>query len=551
MTTLSKFDRNFQEGMIKTASVPAKSVSASKENYFNSIQKRYKPVFSIGIMVGALLILAGILGRSYLAIPELSSVAAQESPKELSFDALLPDSSQMARFEEQTPILFISKGQNKSEWDKLKQFWNEDTETVTNPITSQLVKRKVIKIKMPLGLNVVPNIPSENPMTLGKWELGKAIYFDPILSSDGTVSCSSCHAPETGFSDGRRVSLGIHMNKGGMNAPTVFNSVFNPLQFWDGRAASLEDQAQGPPQNPLEMFDGKGNAWHEAVKRFRANPTYNKQFLREFGHIPTRDAIAKAIATYERTVLIGNAIADRAAVAMRERVSEEESQNFTVLPKDYETVILKAYGNKDLHALTALELTGNLETDKNKIATVSKQISEGQKLFFGKARCTNCHVGESFTDYSFHNLGVGVIDGKLPPGSEGRFGAQPTGHKNPIDYGAFKTPPLRGLLASKPYMHDGKEKSLMEVIEFYDRGGNANEFLDQKMRDLDAELAYMKAKMQNKAWTAPPVKCFTRSGQPIIPFALHLTPEEKKSLEMYMRALESDPVDAVLLSPKK
>jgi len=147
-------------------------------------------------------------------------------------------------------------------------------------------------------------------------------------------------------------------------------------------------------------------------------------------------------------------------------------------------------------------------------------------LFFGKARCNQCHSGDNFTDNQFHNLGVGIKDQHRSADLLGRFAIVPLGHKNIEMIGAFKTPSLRGLLATNPYMHDGSEKTLEEVVDFYDRGGNVNDYLDVKMRNLEAEREARVA------------------GQPrIVPMKLNLTPEEKKQLVLFLRALQGDPVD--------
>ena len=460
-----------------------------------------------------------------------------------SLEWLVPDTSKMAPFAEQVPIAFVGRGQNAAAWAKLPKFWNTVEETAFDPVAGRNVTRKAVKIKLPLGINVPPTIPTENALTVAKFNLGKALYYDPILSSSNLVSCATCHAPAMGFSDGSRVSTGIAGKKGGMNSPTVINSAWNRFQFWDGRAESLEGQAQGPVGNSSEMFDGSGHAWNNTVTRLRKNDSYNSQFLREFGHAPTQDAIAKAIGTYERLVIVGNAIYDRAEVAMRKRVDDEEGTKFVTSAKDYETVLREAFAAKDTHSLKALNLG---PTDAAKIPEVAGSIQRGRDIFFGKARCTQCHVGESFTDHGFHNLGVGVADGKLPQSQLGRFGAQVTGAKDITAMGAFKTPPLRALLQSKPYMHNGMETTLEQVVEFYNRGGNANEFLDPKMRDLEAENAWIAAKAAGKPWEGVEVKVFTHALKPIVPMALKLTVEEQKDLVMYLRALESDPVDATI-----
>src|SRR5262249_35407185 len=171
-----------------------------------------------------------------------------------------------------------NRAQMPAEWDRLPAFWNEVTEKIADLVTGALVERKAVKIKVPLGLQQNPPVPAENPMTVAKWELGKKLYFDAILSSDGTVSCASCHDPRRGYTDQAAVSTGIKGSKGGISAPTVLNAAYSPLLFLDGRALSLEDQAQGPPQNPREMFDGEGHAWQKVVRRVRQQPDYRHPF---------------------------------------------------------------------------------------------------------------------------------------------------------------------------------------------------------------------------------------------------------------------------------
>jgi len=462
-------------------------------------------------------------------------------------DVAIPNESRKQPFAEQVPIRFLARGQNPKSWDALPKYWNESTEEAIDPMTGKKITRKVIIIKVPLGLTTPPPIPPENPMTLAKWELGKKLYYDPILSTNNTISCATCHNPEKGFTDQLTTSIGINNNVGGMNAPTVINAAYNRFQFWNGRAASLEDQSQGPPTNPLEMFAGKGDPWEEAISRIRAKAEYVQAFEAVFGHAPTRDATAKAIAAYERTVLSGNSIHDRADLAMRERVREEESGDYTLKAEDYAAVIKQAAAKKDVANLAALGL--DLKTANEKAAEFGQRLVNGRNLFFGKARCSNCHVGDNFTDHAFHNLGVGAQDGQLSADEYGRFNQLPLGHKDPTQIGAWKTPGLRALLSTAPYMHDGSEKSLETVIDLYDRGGNANEFLDEKMRDLEAEAAYVRAKASGSTYNGPKPALFTRSGWPIIPFKLNLTLAEKADLVLFLKALQGDPIDPVVADP--
>ncbi len=294
------------------------------------------------------------------------------------------------------------------------------------------------------------------------------------------------------------------------------------------------------------MFDSKGTPWHRAVERVRANKAYARMFEKAFGTQPTRDAIAKAVASYERTVITGNAIVDRADLAMRLRI-DDDGGKAEANAKDYQKVLQETFEGKNWSELT---LMGIGENDKAKIPAVASALSRGRSLFFGKARCNSCHVAENFTDNQFHNLGVGAKDGRLPANELGRFARLPTGHKNPDMIGAYKTPTLRGLASTRPYLHDGSEDTLAKVIDFYDRGGNANEFLDLKMRDYDAEKKFEQARAAGKKYGGPPVQLFSADEKPIVPLKLNLTPQEKKDLELFLLALQGEPIDPIVSDPK-
>ena len=459
----------------------------------------------------------------------------------------LPRAKLMKPFAQQRPMTFVSVQQGE-DWLTLKDFWNPVTETAVDPQTGEQVTRQAVKLKVPLGLSQGPKIPAENPLTVDRWELGRDLYYDRILSSDTTISCATCHDPKLGFTDQLATSFGVKKQRGGMNAPTVMNAAYNFFQFWNGRSSSLEEQAQGPIANPIEMFvDEKGaHAWNLAVQRVRKKGDYTKRFLAAFGAEPTRDNIAMAIASYERTVLNGNSIVDRADRAMKVRVSDEGGTEFKFTPQDYEGVLKEAFAKKDETALTALGLDSG--KDQGKVKAVAAQIHEGRELFFGKARCTLCHVGDNFTDGQFHNLGVGAKDGVLRPESLGRYEALPLGHKNPEAVGAFKTPTLRGLVSTFPYMHVGSEETLEQVIDFYDRGGNPNEYLSPKMRDLEAEKAYLKSQRDGTKYTGPKVHLVGPDQKPIVPFQLKLSAQEKTALVTFLKALEGE-VPAIVTDP--
>lgn len=458
----------------------------------------------------------------------------------------LPNGAKTLPFKDDARIEFVAST-SAAEWNKLTKFWNETTEEAVDPATGATVTKRLVRIKVPLGLANGPTVPAENPMTVAKWELGKKLYFSKALSTNGTKSCASCHSPDTGWTDQSKVSTGINDQLGGANAPTVMNSGYHKFQFWDGRAASLEDQSQGPVGNPIEMFAGKGDPWTEALARVSQDADLVKRFEQVFGQKPNRDAAAKAIACFERTVLIGNSVYDRAEVNKRKRLLDDEFGKNEVIAEDVAKAVADAFKANDAAALKALNL--DPAKDAGKAAAVGERIANGRAIYFGKARCSNCHVGENFSDYGFHNLGVGAKDGTLPADAFGRYAALPTGHKDFSTVGAYKTPGLRGLLDTAPYMHDGSETTLEAVIDLYDRGGNVNEFLSPKMRDAEAEAAYRKAKAEGKNPKLPEHGMLDRAGNPIIPYQLKLTAEEKADLVLFLRALQSDPVDATVADP--
>lgn len=307
------------------------------------------------------------------------------------------------------------------------------------------------------------NIPLANPMTKGKVELGKLLYFDPRLSLDGTVSCATCHNPEKGWTDNLPTSIGIEGQVGGRNAPTVLNTIYGRTMFWDGRAPSLEAQSQGPPQNPIEMG---GQTYKQIVDRFRGIPEYQERFAKVFGTEVTLDGMAKAIAAFERAAaLSGNSRYDK-------------------------------YNEGDLEALTESEKRGlvlfglDLRPDDEFEANVEKK----------KANCTACHAGANFTDENFHNLGVGWDEATKTFKDLGRWAEVPIGAKMDKDLGAFKTPTLRDISKTAPYMHDGSEATLEEVMAYYNKGGNPNPYLSGDMKPLNLTeqeiadvVAFMKA----------------------------------------------------------
>ena len=268
----------------------------------------------------------------------------------------------------------------------------------------------------PLGIGQelvdLPQPPTPERVRLGRW-----LFHDTRLSSDGTVSCSTCHRSEFGFSEPTPVSTGVDGGRGKRKAPPIINTAFAvfPVFFRDGRAASLEDQAGGPMVTALEM----GNESHEQiVERLRGEGGYAPFFARAFGDESiTLERITHAIADYERTLVSGNSPWDRW------QAGDETA--------------------------------------------VSASAKLGSELFFGKARCVTCHLGDSFSDWRFHATGVGwsAESGLFADRGRGAI----TG--DPGDEGAFKTPTLRDVARRAPYMHDGSVATLREVVGLYDLGG--------------------------------------------------------------------------------
>lgn len=278
--------------------------------------------------------------------------------------------------------------------------------------------------KIPPGL--VPIFwPKDNPYSSAKAELGWLLYFDNRLSVDGTVSCASCHDPKFAFTDGERFSKGIRGQLGGRSAPTVINRAYSLEQFWDGRAKTLEEQAKGPIANPIEM----GFTHDACAKCIAGIPEYRRRFKEAFGtEDVTIDHIAKAIATFERTVLSGNSPYDRFKAGDEKALTESQKR--------------------------------------------------GMEIFFSNnARCDSCHEGINFTNGKYANVGIGM-DRPMP--DLGRYEVT----KREEDKGAFKTPTLREIAHTGPYMHDGSLKTLEEVVEHYNKGGVKNQWLHTDVREL-------------------------------------------------------------------
>ena len=302
-------------------------------------------------------------------------------------------------------------------------------------------------------------VPNDNPGTEAQVALGKRLYFDARLSKDGTVSCATCHDTSRGFTDRRSTSEGVGDKVGRRNAPTTMNALFFAMSFWDGRARSLEEQAKLPILNPIEMAQPDDKAVLAAIER---DPSYAPAFQAAYGRAPSFDDVGRAIAAFERTLVFVSAPFDRFAVGQAEAISADARAGFG--------------------------------------------------LFHGKARCAGCHQISSSnpigTDNQFHNIGVSARHQDFETLAKQALSAlekNPTKEaidqlslqtdlaelgrfvvtRNRADIGAFKTQQVRNVGVTAPYMHDGSMATLWDVVDHYNRGGEANPYLDGGIEPLN------------------------------------------------------------------
>jgi cytochrome c peroxidase len=282
---------------------------------------------------------------------------------------------------------------------------------------------KLALYEVPLGLEP-RTVPEESPLTEERVGLGRRLFFDPILSADNTVACASCHQPSHGFAGIEARPRGIRGQRAARRAPSLFNRAYGKAFFWDGRETTLERQALRPIEDPVEM----GSSIAAALDRLGGDPKYKAQFEAAFSDGVTAANLSLALASFERVLLRGDSAIDRFR-------------------------------------------------RKGDIKALSVQERQGLWLYESKGRCWRCHVGANFTDEAYHNTGVSW--GKEPL-DLGRFAVT----KKEEDRGRFKTPTLRGVALTGPYMHDGSLTSLEAVVEFYNRGGGANPNLDPVLAPL-------------------------------------------------------------------
>ncbi|HEV7799458.1 MAG TPA: cytochrome c peroxidase [Burkholderiales bacterium] len=266
--------------------------------------------------------------------------------------------------------------------------------------------------------------PHDNKITPERVELGKALFFDPRLSGSNWISCATCHNPSLGWSDGLATGIGHGMKTLGRATPTIVNTAFNPIQMWDGRKSTLEDQALGPIAADVEM----NQALPDLIAKLERIEGYRTMFSKAYPDEKLNEkTVAKAIASFERTVLSTESRFDRWRMGDQSAVDES--------------------------------------------------VKRGFATFTGKANCATCHSGFNFTDNGFHNIGVkDTGDRDLGRWNERKVAAMK---------GAFKTPTLRDIALTAPYMRNGALKTLEEVVDHYDRGGDVKDNLSGDMKPLN------------------------------------------------------------------
>jgi cytochrome c peroxidase len=293
----------------------------------------------------------------------------------------------------------------------------------TPPLPKDTLPAELPLDAIPPGLERNRVAPNDNRPLPERVRLGRKLFFDPRLSADGTVACASCHNPNHGFANEEPRAVGIHGKVGTRNAPSLLNRVYGNSFFWDGRATTLEAQALEPIVNPLEL----GSQLGDVVAKLAADAQYRQAFAAAYDGGVTAENLGRALAAFERVLLSGGS------------------------PVDH-------FQAGDASALTDSQ-------------------RRGLWVYESRGHCWRCHHGPNYTDEAFHNTGVAGLQSQ--PDS-GRF----TVTHDEADRGKFKTPSLRGVSRSSPYMHDGSLDTLREVVEFYNRGGGKNPRLDPIIRPL-------------------------------------------------------------------
>lgn len=291
------------------------------------------------------------------------------------------------------------------------------------PLVRDTLPAELANDVTPLGLGPPPVAPNGNAATPERVRLGRKLFFDARLSADGTVACASCHDPAHGFASVAPRAVGILGRVGTRNAPSLLNRAYGKSFFWDGRSKTLEEQALEPIANPLEM----GTVVGDAVARLQADAEYRAAFDAAYPGGVTAENLGRALAAFERALVSGGSRVDR--------------------------------------------------FQAGEVGALNESQRIGLWLFESRGQCWRCHRGPNYTDEKFHNTGVAVLQAEP---DAGRHAAT----RDEADRGRFKTPSLRDVSRTAPYMHDGSLATLREVVEYYNRGGGRSTGLDPAIKPL-------------------------------------------------------------------
>lgn len=288
-------------------------------------------------------------------------------------------------------------------------------------------------LPVPRGLDTYVPSPTFNPLRPESVKAGRALFFYKGLSRDGSLSCANCHLPERAFTDGRSTAVGVRGQKGPRRTPPILNRAWGKTFFWDGRVGTLEEQVLQPIINPLEM----DLPLSDIGPRVDRDGELAATMRRAFGRAPEVQDVANALASYVRSILSGDSAYDAYLAGDRNALSEEQRLGLT--------------------------------------------------LFRGKANCVTCHLGPNLTDEQFHNTGVGLGEGEQI--DVGRMSISGRAE----DRGSFKTPGLRQVAETAPYMHNGSLRTLEDVVEYYNKGGHPNSNLDAEIQELHLTIGEKRA----------------------------------------------------------
>ncbi len=308
---------------------------------------------------------------------------------------------------------------------------SDDKQDTVPPLPKDDLPEVLVESDPANGFSNLPAEPDDNPSSADKIALGRRLFFDPILSADNTIACASCHRPDQGFANREKIAIGIQGKVGTRNVPTVLNRGYGKHFAWDGKSSSLEDQVLTPIENPNEL----GNTVEAVLAALRQDDSYVQAFSKVFNgskldpECVNEKNLAKSIAAFERVLIYADTKVDRF-----------RSSEYTAL---------------------------------------SREARQGMWLFESRGGCWKCHGGENFSDEKFHNTGVGF---GVEDRDTGRYGQT----NQDSDKFKFKTPTLRGVEFTAPYMHDGSVATLKEVVEFYNRGGAPKDpAIDSDMQPLN------------------------------------------------------------------